>query len=289
MGLKTLHTLVEDVYALFDPKEGHTASEENLEVFAETIKEVMRTRLAKREAPSSPLRFSSLGKKDRQLWYAAREEGEPMTEKTYFKFLYGDIIEAMVLFLIKEAGHTVTDEQAEVDVDGVKGHIDAIIDGTVVDVKSATPFGYQKLKELKVLDDDPFGYVQQLAGYANVLTPGEGASWVAFDKVSGDLCVASLSPGIVADHPPAPRISHLREVIANDTPPERCYSDKPEGKSGNRSLATGCAYCAFKGRCWPGLRTFLYSTGPKFLTHVKEQPRVPELIAGTPEAPEVTD
>lgn len=280
MGTKELSTLVDDIYSLFDPEVDHECSEENLEAFAENLKELLRQRLSKYNPPESPIRFSSLGKPDRQMWYEAHPvEGskEPMLPKTYLKFMYGDIIEQMLLFLAKEAGHEVRDEQMELEVDGIKGHIDAIIDGVVVDVKSASPYGYKKFEDKTVTEDDPFGYVAQLSGYASVLTPGQGAAWLAQDKVSGDICVSPISSIVVRHHPPEQRIEQLREVIANPEPPERCYDDVPDGKSGNRKLDTGCSYCSHKFRCWPTLRGFAYSNGPRYLTHVERVPDVPEI------------
>ena len=205
---KTLETLPEDVYSLFDPESDHEVSEENLDTFCENVKEILKSRLKKQSVPSSPIRFSALGKPDRQMWYEAHpEEGtkEPMLPKVYLKFMYGAIIEEMLLFLIKEAGHDVKDEQRQVEIDGVTGHIDAIIDGVVVDVKSASPYGYKKFETNTVAQDDPFGYVEQLSGYANVLTPGKGAAWIAFDKVAGDICVSPLAPVVIEHHPPDDR------------------------------------------------------------------------------------
>ena len=276
--MKTLDTLVDDVYDLFNPNHGHEPNEDNLNEFAENLKTLLRERLAKREPLDNPLRFSSLGKQDRQIWYMAKKyPSEDISAKTYFKFLYGDVIEQLLLFLVKEAGHTVEMQQAEVVVDGVPGHIDAIIDGVVVDVKSASPMGYPKFVKQEVPINDTFGYTQQLAGYAQVLTPGKGAAWLAMDKSSASLCVSPLSSSIIKDYPVTERISHLREVIQKDEPPERCYEDVEDGKSGNRKLATGCSYCGFKNSCWPGLRTFAYSNGPRFLTKVVKTPDVPEV------------
>lgn len=280
-----LETLPNDIYSLFDPDNDHLCNEDNLNAFAENLKDILRSRLRAYKTPESPLRFSALGRPDRQIWYDAHpEEGtkEPLVPKTYMKFLYGDVIEQLLLFLAREAGHDVKEEQAEVEVDGVKGHIDAIIDGTVVDVKSASPFGYKKFSEGTITQDDPFGYVHQLAGYATVLTPGKPAAWLANDKVHGDICVTPLSRIVIDHHPPGERIAHLKEVIAHEEPPERCYQPVPDGKSGNMRLPTGCSYCSHKYRCYPNLRTFLYSTGPRFLTTVAKTPDVPEItgIAG---------
>lgn len=277
---KTLENLPDDIYALFDPSVNHVVDEDNLDQFCENLKQVMRTRLLEQKPRDTVLRFSSLGKPDRQLWYDAHPvDGmkEPMTPKTFVKFLYGDILEQVILFLTKEAGHDVQGEQMELEVGGVKGHIDAIIDGVVVDVKSASPFGYKKFKDEAVTEDDPFGYVAQLSGYSDVLNPGKPAAWVAIEKVSGDICVSNLKSTVIKHHPPGPRIEHLKEVIVQPEPPERCFDDVPDGKSGNMKLDTGCSYCAHKFRCWPGLRTFIYSTGPRFLTHVERVPDVLEI------------
>lgn len=277
--MANIETLVDDIYHLFDPEHGHVVNENNLEYFTQSLKATIRERLAQREDRKFALRFSALGKPDKRIWYEAHGyPSEPMTNKTYFKFLYGDVIEALIIFLAKEAGHEVTDEQKKVSCLGVKGHIDCKIDGVVVDVKSASPYGFQKFKDHSILEKDSFGYVQQLSGYVNEETPGQSGAFLAVNKVNGDITVMDLSTSIVQDHPPAERIEHLRQVISSDVPPPRCYPDEPEGKSGNRKLGTECSYCAFKGECWPGLRTFIYSTGPKYLTKVVETPRVYEVV-----------
>jgi hypothetical protein len=275
-----LEDLPTDIQSLFDPDKHHEPSEENLNDFATNLKDLLRLRLAEQGERLFSLRFSMLGKRDRQVWYEAHPEPgtkEPMSLKTYLKFLYGDVIEQLFLFLAKESGHSVEREQEEVEVDGIKGHIDAIIDGTLVDVKSASSFGYKKFKERTVTEDDPFGYVDQLAGYANVLTPGKEAAWWAIDKVNGNNCISPLSKIVIDHHKPEDRITHLKEVVASDQEPERCYEDVSDGKSGNRKLNTPCSYCAHKFRCWPGLRTFIYSTGPRYLTNVAREPDVPEV------------
>jgi hypothetical protein len=282
MSQPRLQDLPDDIYNLFDPNNDHEVNEENIEWAGEEFKTLLRTRLREQQ-DGSPMRMSGIGKPDRQIWYAAKEtEKEALAPKTYFKFLYGDVIELLILFLAKESGHTVERTQEEIEVDGVKGHIDAIIDGTVVDVKSASPYGFKKFRYNSVLEDDPFGYVQQLSAYSSVLNPGQDAAWVAFDKVSGDICVTSLSSSVIADYEPAQRIKHLKEVIKRDEPPERCYPDEPDGKSGNRKLSTPCSYCAYKTECWPGLRAFLYAGKPRFLTEVKREPDVLEITDESP-------
>lgn len=279
-------TIPEDIYKLLDDSTHHEVSEDNVQWAGEAFKDLLRTRLTKREVKSGEgvLRFSSLGKKDRQLWYQANmpDAAEKMPGKQNFKFLYGDAIEVLLLFLTREAGHVVTHEQAEVEVDGVKGHMDAVIDNVPVDCKSASTYSFQKFKDGSFLFEDPFGYIPQLSGYANALGETKRAGFLVADKVHGDITFAELDEYTIEGNPPAPRIAHLRKVIAKDTPPERCYPTIPEGKSGNMKLGVGCSYCAFKDECFKdanggkGLRKFFYSRGPVFLTHVAKEPKVDE-------------
>jgi hypothetical protein len=278
---KSIDTLVDDIYGLFEPDSEHEASEALLDEFANNLKDILRLRLkAQTRRDGKAIRFSALGKKDRQVWMDNHPDTsleEQMRPQTYMKFLYGDVIEQLYLYLAKEAGHSVTHEQAEVEVGGVFGHIDAIIDGVVVDVKSASPYGFEKFKKGTVEQDDPFGYVEQLSGYASVLTPGKDAAWLAIDKVSAEMCLAGLKNSIIKHHQPGERIEHLKQVVANPEPPELCYQPVPEGKSGNMKLDTGCSYCQHKFRCFPDVRTFIYSSGPRYLTEVVRVPDVYEM------------
>lgn len=278
--MKTVDTIPEDVYALFNRKEHHECSEENLDAFAHAVKELVRSRLAQEEIEEGrgAIRFSNLGKPDRYLWYKQNEpdKEEDISNKNLLKFLYGDVIEQLMLFLIKEAGHEVSDEQKEIEVDGIKGRIDCTIDGITVDIKSASPYSFQKFKKGTLFEDDPFGYIGQISGYASQCTPDVGAAFVAFDKVHGDINVLKVPPKIVHEYDPPSRIESIKKTVGQDEVPPRCHSDVEDGKSGNRKLGTNCSYCGFKEHCWPGLRTFFYSGGPRFLTTVAKLPDVPE-------------
>lgn len=278
-------TIPEDIYALLADDNHHEVSEENVEWAGEVFKNLLRTRLQKREPKrgEAVLRFSALGKKDRQLWYEANmpEVKEKMPGKQNFKFLYGDTIEVLLLFLAREAGHTVENTQLGVECDGVNGSIDADIDGILTDVKSASSYSFEKFKSGSYLFDDPFGYVAQLSAYASALER-DRAGFLVADKVHGDIAFVEFDKAYIDGNPPAPRIAKLREVINDASPPERCYEPVPEGKSGNLKLGVGCSYCGFKDECWKdanggkGLRKFVYSRGPVWLTAVAKEPRVDE-------------
>lgn len=278
-------TIPEDIYHLLENTEGHEVSEDNVEWAGEAFKELLRARLQPRKE-GDVIRFSSLGKQPRQLWYQAHRSGTPekLQGKQLFKFLYGDAIEILLLFLTKETGHEVTDLQTEVEVDGVHGHTDAVIDGVPVDCKSASPFAYQKFADGSFVFDDPFGYVSQLSGYAHALGRTDRAGFLVADKVAGDICFAPLDQLTIEGNPPAPRIAELKKVLQQETPPPRCYSPTPEGKSGNMKLGVGCSYCPDKDECWAdsnggkGLRKYFYSRGPVWLTDVQRDPKVAESV-----------
>lgn len=277
---KSIDTLIPDIYRLFT--EEHQCTEENLEWFADNLKQMLSRRF--REVQSNDtLRMSNLGKGDRAVYYDVKgthktEETEP---HTLLKFMYGDLIELLLLFLVREAGHTVTHEQETVNVDGVIGHADGKIDGVTVDVKSASAYGFRKFKEETLYDDDAFGYIPQISGYNHALgDEGSSAYFLAMEKSLGHLHLMEV-PDMMQINVPA-RIAHMKEVIESDTPPERCYAPIPEGKSGNLKLNVNCSYCKHKWECWKdsndgkGLRQFIYSSGPVWLTNVEKEPRVPE-------------
>lgn len=122
MSKKQLDTLIPDIYGLFDKE--HTVNEENLTTFKENIGQVVKDRLAVIQSWDAPsLRVSKLGTPDRKLWYELTtkpkegdEELRRIEPSTTIKFMYGDIIEELVLLFIKEAGHTVEGEQGEVGI-----------------------------------------------------------------------------------------------------------------------------------------------------------------------------
>ena len=275
----TLELLVEDIYDLIDS--GYEPDSDNLEFLGESIKQAVIKQLhpANRQTKTR-LRMSNLGKKDKQLWYEINStEKETLEPTTRLKFLFGDIIESLLLYLIKETkNYELTDEQARVEVDGIVGHMDCKINGVMVDIKSTSSFSFKKFKEGTLAMDDPFGYIGQISGYAYASDCKE-AGFLAMDKQLGKLAYLPVTDMI--DVPK--RIADIKKIIASPTPPERCYEPIEDGKSGNKKLAIGCSYCAFKKDCWSdsnngkGLRTFIYSTGPRYLTDVGREPNVYEV------------
>lgn len=212
------------------------------------------------------------------------------------KFLFGHILEALLVYLIAESGHTLTHAQEDLELCGVPGHPDGILDRHPTDIKSCSGYAYKnKFLNRGLLkpgaENDSFGYIDQLKAYREALIAKyphedidvENVAWIAFNKESGEICtlkadVLELPRGSASD-----RIKHLQKMVVLPKPPEeKCYPDIPDGKSGNRVLNKLCTWCHHKDRCWKdanggtGLRTFEYSTGPKWFTNVAKQPRVTE-------------
>jgi hypothetical protein len=282
--VKSVDTLVEDIYHLVSNPQGF--SPENVRSFGESLATRLSYRLSE-DRQSGELRASNIGKPcDRQLWYDVHchDEREPLPPAARLKFLFGDILEELLLFLGKEAGHDVRHEQAEVTINGVKGHIDGIIDGRLVDCKSASTYAFEKFKEHRLASDDPFGYIDQLGFYLDGandrLVDKDVGSFLAIDKTLGHVTLDTYAKpnkdySIV--------VEQKKEMLAQPEPPERAFQDQPFQKSGNKKLGAACSYCPFKSLCWKdandgeGLRTFLYANKPIFLTHVVREPKVPEM------------
>jgi hypothetical protein len=277
---KKIKDLPQDIYNLFDPDVAVEVDEDILEAMCNNIKHSVREALnSSYGSTKGKLRMSQVGKPDRQVWleYHEPEIKEAMEPNTYVKFLYGHLIEELVVMLAKTSGHEVRGEQDVMELNGIVGHRDCVIDNVLVDVKSASTFAYNnKFVTGDVVNDHSFGYPTQLAAYLESSSDCDPdvAGWVAFDKTHGKICV-TLAPKNRLPNAGL-RMDTIKEVVKGPMP-EPCYDPVPDGKSGNMKLPVGCSYCSFKHKCYPELRTFLYSGGPRFLTRVKVLPKVMEV------------
>lgn len=273
---KSLDTLVEDIYEVLL---GNIKVDDILyEELAQDIANTIRNRMSLASSKRTHLSLSSIGKPLRRLWFDLKEPIEDDKEPPYsrLKFLYGDIIEDILLWLAKVSGHSVTDRQKEVTYCGVVGHIDSIIDGEVVDAKSASPRSYQKFAKATLPTEDPFGYLAQLQSYDEVVGKGN-PGFLAMNKVTGEICL--YRPDKTFDLPNAEKlIEDARDALNKPSPPDKkCYEAIPDGKSGNLKLDRGCVFCPYKKKCWDNLRAFKYSDGVRYLTTVVNEPKVEEI------------
>ena len=128
---KTLDTLVEDIYnkiGVLADGEHIDLDPETIDQFGESMKEILYKWSHPEPRGDATLRMSNIGRKPRQLWFDMKSEGtaEKMPPSLFIKFLYGHLLEEIVIFLIKLSGHKVTSEQKEIYdaiINGPRGHV----------------------------------------------------------------------------------------------------------------------------------------------------------------------
>lgn len=287
---KTSKTLAKDIQDLF--QSGTLPAGYKVEYFIDFAAEVGRhVAQAVEPSPRPPrddktIYASELGTSCyRQLAYKiyAPDKAEPLHYSAKMKFLYGHMLESLMLLLAKLSGHEVSHEQESLEVvtpegNKIRGRIDALIDGeAVVDVKSTSPIAFDKMTKSAVWSDS-FGYVQQLGYYQEVFDPGvplKNAQFLLVNKVSGEVAqipnqyTSTSVEGYMgnADH----ILGHIQ--VNGIKSIKRKDIVHPKGLV----LNTNCSYCAFKFDCWKdsnggsGLRVFKYAKGPLFFTEVKSK------------------
>jgi len=264
----TVSNIVEDLRRTIESGES-SPSAKDLDIFLDEVRDAVISLFDRRDSSdkgeNSILRFSALGKKNRQLWYRAHLEDasdHSLPYDTQLKFTYGHILESLLLLLVKTAGYDVSHIQQEYEMDGVKGHIDCKINGIIVDCKSASDYGFQKFKKGDLLDD-PFGYMHQLAAYVQADGTQSEGGFLVINKTTGEVCYMNVHD---LELPNARnRIAEVKEIITSKEPPERCYAPSTAKKDGKQYLKTGCVYCDFKETCWEeanGGKGLIKETGP---------------------------
>ena len=283
---KTLDTLVQDIYEVIEvlnEDEAIDIPEDMYEQFGRDMEDALRHWATPIDRPKNGLRMSNIGRPLRRLWYDlnTEQEKEQIDAPTFIKFLYGHLLEVLLLFFVRLAGHVVESEQKEISVSGIKGHMDSVIDGEVIDVKTASGYAFKKFKDGTLAQNDSFGYLSQLAGYEKAEKTNNGG-FLVMNKETGELTV------FIPDDLEKPNITHrikeVKQAVQKKTPPEYCYPPIPDGVSGNMKLPRDCTWCPHKFECHKdandgqGLRTFNYAKGRVYLTQVEKLPNVQEVI-----------
>lgn len=279
--MKSINTLIKDVQYVLSREDGSFADHLSENLVREVGPRVFQN-FAKRDGGAT-LRLSQMGSRcPRSLWASIHSPSsqEPLPPQAKLKYTYGHLIEALLVSLAKVAGHEVEGEGDELYVDGVKGHRDCVIDGCIVDVKSTSSLGFQKFKDRSIATNDPFGYLDQLDGYLvgsasdDLVRVKDRAYLWACDKTLGHMC---LYEHRIREEHIRKRIENYKQIVALETAPQCTCGTVPDGKSGNVKLDTRASYNPYKYFCHPNLRTFLYSSGPVYLTKVVRTPDVPEV------------
>lgn len=277
--MKSIYTLIPDIYQLVGGNHGLS------DLLASDLGDNIAGAVQSSLGPQEPrgLRLSQLGPRcPKALWHSIHtpDLAEPIPPHARIKFVYGHILEHLLIGLAKAAGHEVTGEQDELSVDGITGHRDCVIDGAVVDVKSSSSRGFQKFKDKTLAEADDFGYLDQLDGYIlgsaddPLVRIKDRGYLLAIDKTLGHLALYEHS---LRQRSIEERIRRYKGIVSLDAAPACTCGTVPDGKSGNIKLDVTASYGAFKHICFPNLRTFLYASGPVFLTKVVRVPDVPEL------------
>lgn len=247
-------------------------SEEIIEKFGEDCKAAIRKTFVADEENETDgkrdftLRFSNVGRPLCQL--QMEEAGAPRDAQDHtwpMKATTGHILEALTIAVMKSAGVNVEQEQGRVGLPlasggTLRGTFDVKIDGAIYDVKSASKYACDmKFGEMggyeKIAADDPFGYIEQLHGYA-VATGSKSGGWIVVNKETLEItvCPAHSSSGEQAKA--IAKINRTVDDVNSKVPFERKIEpieEKYYGKpTGNMKLDTTCNYCNYVSECWKG-------------------------------------
>jgi hypothetical protein len=295
-SVKTIDTLIADIQGVL--MEGvPEIPEDYLKEVSDGLVALLKDKFQKKTEERTPkLYFSNIGSPcTRKLWFEINkpETREELTPDAKLKFLYGDLVELMMVFLAKLSGHRVEGAQDRQELHGLSGRRDVVIDGVLTDVKSASTFSYKKFADHTLEQEDSFGYLPQLKGYLEasqndpIVTDKSRAAFLAVDKTLGHFCLD------FHDRPDwdwKAVIEYKQSVISSETPPERSFEPKPDGyknyktgefvTNGNEVLGTVCSYCSVKQACYDNnIRTFLSSSGPKYFTKIVKEPKMFEVVS----------
>ena len=209
-------------------------------------------------------RMSNIGRPLCQLQMESKGikgEGQPYSNK--MRNTFGDLIEALSIFVMKSADIKLKNEQKKVkykfDGGEIEGRQDVEIDGKIWDIKSASPYSFdKKFGEAggfsEVARDDSFGYVSQGFLYSESQKKNFGG-WIVVNKSTGEWAVCE-TPASVEEHKEKAlnTAKDNYKAIKEGKPFKRCYTDVAETfrtkPTGNRVLGFVCSYCPYKLPCW---------------------------------------
>ena len=223
-----------------------------LKQFEEERKDKFEPRMSNIGRPLCQLQMESKGIKG---------EGQPYNVK--MRNTFGDMIEALAILIMKSAGVNITNEQKKLkykfDGDEIEGRQDVEIDKKIWDIKSASPYSFEKkFGEAggfnEVVREDSFGYASQGFLYGESQSK-EFGGWIAINKSTGEWTVCE-TPASVEEHKKAALTSAKKnyKALKEGKPFKRCYDDVAETfrskPTGNRVLGFVCSYCPYKLPCW---------------------------------------
>ena len=232
--------------------------------FGEACKNALLKQFEETRRDKFEVRMSNIGRPLCQLQMEAKGikgEGQPYNVK--MRNTFGDIIEALAIFVMKSSGIKITNEQKKVNYkfngDSIEGRQDVEIDGKVWDIKSASPYSFEKkFGEAggfnEVVREDSFGYASQ--GFLYGESQGKDfGGWIAINKSTGEWTVCETPPAVDEHKKKALKSAEDNfTALKKGKPFKRCYDDIAETfrskPTGNRVLGFVCSYCPYKLPCW---------------------------------------
>ena len=250
-----------------------TVSPGNLKLFVEESRQAIKKQFGGRKREYR-VRMSGLGKPLCQQILDKLGIEEAMEYNSIARFAFGDLTEALLMLVMREAGIDIVASQKEVELKladiTVKGTLDVVIRGNdgverVWDIKSASDWafknkftgmgGYEHIK-----NDDPFGYVMQGHLYGEAMGMPFGG-WIVINKSSGQVAIVEAHDWTGDDRKSylldaAERVRFLTNPKSKPFKPFRdefeTYRRKGETlQTGNKVLPKECSLCGFREHCWP--------------------------------------
>ena len=218
------------------------------------------------------IRMSGLGRHLCQQILERDGHKEELPYNAPTRFWFGDLSEAMMMCIMREAGIDIVDFQKEVELEiaghKIRGTLDVIIRDEsgvekVWDIKSASDWafkhkfgfgGYDSIKE-----DDPFGYVMQGYLYATAMNMPFGG-WIVINKSGGQIAVVDAPEW--QDEDRVKYMADAEERVKFLTNPKskpfkpfpdefETYRDGGLVRTGNKLMPKPCGFCGHKLHCWP--------------------------------------
>ena len=232
--------------------------------FGEACKNALLKQFTEDRKSKFEVRMSNVGRPLCQLQMEAKGikgEGQPYNVK--MRNTFGDIIEAMAILIMKSAGVSISNEQKKVTYkfngEKIEGRQDVEIDGKVWDIKSASPYSFEKkFGEAggfnEVIREDSFGYASQGFLYGESQSKKFGG-WIAINKSTGEWTVCETPASVDEHKQKALKLAKDNfNALKEGKPFKRCYDDVAETfrtkPTGNRVLGFVCSYCPYKLPCW---------------------------------------
>ena len=222
-----------------------------------------------RDNSGDKIRMSGLGRPVCQQQLAMADVPKVNSYNDIMRFLFGDLVEAIAILVIKASGIKVVAEQKPCELflgkERIKGTLDVILDEDgdlkVWDIKSASPYafdykfgrGYGAIKE-----DDAFGYIMQghLYGEAQNLPFG---GWIVVNKSTGEWAVIEAPDdqkeerkAILKQADETIKAIKSKKFKIPFKDEWETYRQNGETlRTKNKLLPKLCSFCDYKTYCWP--------------------------------------